>query len=95
MNASEFRERLSAMTTEGKESFKKKAGAGYDDDTCIRMFIEGGPWERKFCDALGAETASDKAARANIASAWNSRMALLVAIVSLLVSLLALLKNWL
>ena len=89
MTPEDFRKRLQAMEPEEKRQFLQKAGiGGHDDDACVRMFVEGGSWERIFCHTLGEETESDKVDKATIDALWYAKWAFAVAIIALIVSVI-------
>jgi hypothetical protein len=93
MTPEDFRKRLQAMDPEDKVRFLHKAGiGGYDDDACVRMFVEGGSWERIFCQTLGEATESDKVGKATIAALWYAKWAFIVAIIALILSAISLFR---
>jgi hypothetical protein len=64
MTRQEFERFLRTMDLEKKEAMKAQANApGWTDQRCIEALVDP-VWERRFCDALGLQTESEKALKA-------------------------------
>jgi len=93
MNADELRNRLESMPEPIKVAMKTEVGlVDRNDEDLVRIFQLDPGYERRTCVALGVPTEADRVGQANIASARYSRLAIVIAIVSLIVSIIAILK---
>jgi hypothetical protein len=93
MTADEFRDRLQRMAPKEKELFKKRTGSGdLDDERCVDNFLRDPGWNAIYHDVLGRPSEGDKAIRATIAGRRLAWIALVTSLVSLVVSVITLLK---
>ena len=93
MTAHEFEARLAAMEPAAKEQMKRQLGCGGStDEQCLQMFIPSPEWQAKFCHALREPTQADKVAGATFTAARYAVLACVIGVVSLAVSVIALMK---